>query len=59
MEFPGIDIGIYKQTNKGSSWCNQSNEKTFDYHHIHNAFIQNNDQFGVFNPERICVLKLK
>ena len=55
----GIDIGIYKKTYKESSWCNSSSERTFDYHQMQNVFIQNNNDFCVFNPERICVFKLK
>ena len=55
----GIDIGIYKQNNKGSSWCNQSSERTFNYQHMNNIFIENNNEFSVFSPERICVFRLE
>ena len=53
-----IDIGIYRETNKESSWCNQSSERTFDYHHMQNVFIHNQNDFGVFTPERICVFSM-
>ena len=55
----GIDIGIYKKSNKESSWCNQSSERTFNYQQMHNIFIENNDDFSVFTPERICVFRME
>jgi hypothetical protein len=50
----GIDIGIYKKGNKESSWCDQSSERTFNYQQMNNMFIQNNNEFAMFTPERIC-----